>query len=536
MRYDLRRLAAVCALAGVWLVAPTGSAEAAAVLELDITATSTPSTWLEDRTYAVVLANTGDAPVSDVTGLVSSPEVPLLAPGFGTPIALVGDADAVLEPGEQWQYTVTVPTISQWVFSAEGTAPGGPVTASATSLRATYSAAFAMPVSIGIDNESGPVAAGTVVPFDVTVANVAPFDVTLDCGEALDDAALATTPTPIGAPTGDEGADSLLTPGEVWAWALTHPVVESGSVLHVVCDVDRADTPTGGLRLAASGPIVTLTETALVAVTAEPTSPLTHWLQDRDVRVEVTNPGSLPISDVAVTVAMQMPPDGYAGSISAPTVSVDDDVLDPGEVWVYDATAIVWDTSTFTVTGVSSGGDDVTASDTVANGLGSDLLGAITIDVEQITTAPTAGRQVEWRVLIANAVGVELDITGFGATVVAPGASNASPGLDDPGEVGLGRPLGPNEEWSFVVDRPVALDGSVLAVRFGVARVDAPGAQDGGESLRSTSDPVTFAPAELPPTGTGATLPLTAALLVVAGAVLVAASRPGRSAGGPLTR
>lgn len=343
---------------------PTGTASAVASLQLGITATSSPSYWLQDRTFEVVLANDGTEPVSDVSGLVSSPVLPGVTVALDAPTPVVGNGDEVLEPGEQWRYDVTVPTISSWGFLTAGTLPdGSTVEVFERSERVRYPGALTFPASIAMDYSSGPFPAGTEVPFVVTATNEVDIPLTIDCEQALDDAVLTKELQPIGPPAAAGDGDGVLDPGEVWTWSFTHPVTASGETLHVRCDVDRAGAPTGGLGVYEIGPLIALPPPpGALEIVATPTSKPTMWLEDRTYDLLVTNTGEARLWDVAVGAASDDATPAGGASITDPIGVGDADTFrfDPGEQLRYTATVPNLGSWTFTASASTTGGDDVT--------------------------------------------------------------------------------------------------------------------------------------------------------------------------------
>ena len=527
------RLLTTCAVAALFVGTGPDTASAAASIDVVVATTSSPTFWLEDRSYVVTVINDGDEVVSDLSGFAATPEAPAFAGDFGSAMVVTGNADDLLDPGEQWQYEVTVPTLSTWTFTVEGTTGGEALRAFASGETEPFSAAFPYPATLEIVNDSGPYPSGSPVEFPVTVTNDADFPLTLDCDQVVDDVARSAPGEPIGPPETSGDGDAILDPGETWTWTVIESVETSGFTLHVDCEIDRVGNPTGGIVIRDVGAPVALGDEALLDVVAVPRAGPVRMLGDREFDVTVSNLGGGSLSNIEVTAATD-PPGGpvNVGPVPDTVVGNDDDVLDPGETWSYVMNVVVWDSLVVTATGLDSGGETIRATTNVSSGAVNGIPGPLVIDVEQTTAAPRPGDDVTWLVRISNAVGVELDIVEFGAEVTPPGVERGIT-RDDLGLVGLDRALLGAEEWSFTVTMPVSTDRSTLDIQFAVARRDFPSAVTAARFLRARSLPVTLVVSEptmtvddeLPATGIEPAATTVAFTLTVIGAALVLLAR-----------
>ncbi len=156
--------------------------------------------------------------------------------------------------------------------------------------------------------------------------------------------------------SGDDNADGILQPGETWVYTAT---------AHLDATTTNTVTATGTGSV--SGETATDTASTTVVVNSLPAISVTKSADpssltgsgDVTYTYTVTNPGTVALSGVSVT-------DDQLGLLTY--VSGDDNgdgLLQPGETWVYTATAHLDATTTNTVT-VTGSGNGVTATDTAS--------------------------------------------------------------------------------------------------------------------------------------------------------------------------
>ena len=157
----------------------------------------------------------------------------------------------------------------------------------------------------------------------------------------------------------------------------------------------------GGLSGVALEGRAAATET--VEISAMPISPPAVWHEDVEFEVTVSNPTPAAMTDVVVTAWNERnAPPAPIDAGGPVTAEGDDDVLDPGETWVYRVTLPAMPTALFDVNAMASG-DAVQNSTTFRIG---DYPAALRYPVEfsmqPDTTAVSPGAPLPWTVTATN--------------------------------------------------------------------------------------------------------------------------------------
>lgn len=292
-----------------------------------------------------------------------------------------------------------------------------------------------------------------------------------------------------------------------------------------------------------------------IEIEAVATSTTTMWLEDRTFGLTVTNPGTEPLVGVLVSGGDGvLVNEDFGDIIDGPTYvsGNSDDVLDPGEVWSYSATAPTVPGWQYDVKATDPAGDVVAATAGLDVGNFPDALPfPIAIDVVADSDVVTPGTTLGFTVAVTNTSTVTLDLDGEHRLLppvrdgVVPNESLGEPfGTGDGDSV-----LDPDEKWEWRVQHVVVESNWYLALQFGIARAgfvpgygvffDGPPITVEASTNTTTTTPVdTQPPATTPattapvPSGqlpeTGSSSPSTAwfaALLTIGGGLLVLASR-----------
>jgi uncharacterized repeat protein (TIGR01451 family) len=295
-------------------------------IEKTATPTSLVGSGAVDYTFEVT--TTGNMPLDDVTP-VDDQCSPLV---FQT-----GDtsADGLLDNGETWIYTctatVTEPTVDTVVVTGQpidnGAALGGTVTASDTAevdvldprmnLTKTADPTVVLqgqPVTYTFELSNDSVDATVLVP-------IAPA--------TRDDAVTDGNCSPVTYASGDAGDDSRLEPGETWTYTCTtsYPTVgfvPNAAVAAMEIEGDGTDLTARAFELIrVIGADVDLTKVASRGVI--------HSGDSVTYTYEATNPGQVPLQGVTVV-------DDRCAPVTLASGDDGDDLLEPGELWVYTCT------------------------------------------------------------------------------------------------------------------------------------------------------------------------------------------------------
>ncbi len=381
-------------------------------------------------TYTYRAENTGQDPLEAVE-LVDDRCAPLAFDGGDT------DGDGALDPGETWTYTCSQTLTEDTVNTVTGGAEdplGNPVTAdeAVESVRVIHPA-----IEVAKSGSPAVIEAGQAVVYQYLVTN--PGD------DALADVTLTDdTCGPVSGPQagGDADADGLLDPGEVWAYACgaspavdtTNTVVASGtdSLGGGVEDEDTAfvDVVRAEIQLVK----------AASASTVYPGTTVTYTLA-------ISNPGEVALDALEVS-------DDACGLITGPDPSGDldaDGLLDPGEVWIYQCSAMLVEDrvnqATVTANPVDEGGEDLPALVDVVDG---DTAEVDVIDpaielVKMVDPAQvTPGNAVTWTFEVGN-IGddplSDIELVDDGCSPLV--------GPDPAGDLGSDGVLDPGETWSY---------------------------------------------------------------------------------------
>ena len=306
-------------------------------------------TW----TYAVT--NPGNVPLANVVLRDNNGTPGSTADDF-TPTFLGGDTNnnGLLEPGETWSYRATgVAIVGQYanLATASGRDPLGQ-TLTATDPSHYFGVRSEIRVEKATNGQDADLPTGPLVPAGSTVtwtyavtnpgnvplANVVLRDNNGTPGNAADD----FTPTFLG---GDVNSNGLLEPGETWSYQATgvaivgqYENVATASGRDPLDQTRTATDPSHYFGVQAAIEIVKLTNGTN---NDTPPGPAIQLGSIVTWTYLVSNPGNVPLRNVAVT-------DDQPGVVPQPVLvggfntgdTNTNNLLDPGEVWVYTATGI----------------------------------------------------------------------------------------------------------------------------------------------------------------------------------------------------
>ncbi len=470
--------------------------------------------------FSYVVTNTGNV---DLSGVVLTDDAGTAATGDDfSPTLTAGDTDndGVLDVGEIWTYTATsTATTGQYTnigdVEATGpttTNPDGTTTAGETVTDDDPANAYGIDPAIavtklvnGADANSAPgvyIPTGDAIVWTYQVTN--PGNTALASVGVTDDAG---TPGSIGDDfaatfqSGDTDNDGLLDPGETWIFtangtAVDGPYTNEGLATGTAPDVTNADgSTTAGETVTDDDPAnhvgsapdidVEKSTNSIDADTAPgvyiPTGGAVTWTYT------VTNPGTVPLSDVEVVDDAGTAATGDDWTLTvADLISGDTDndgLLDPGETWIlratgtadrgpYQNTADATGTAPTTqnadgstTPGVDVGDDD--PSNLTGSTPGIDLVKAV--NDRDSNTAPginiVAGAPVEWTFTATNTGSVPLsdvEVTDDAGTPAVLGddfvlgaADLASGDTDSDGQLDVG------ETWVWIVADTAVTGGFV---------------------------------------------------------------------------
>ena len=213
------RTGARAVLSAVFFVAPISAgperAEADGIITVSVDVVE-PAFWPDLAQFEVTVGNLGTESLTSVNVIGTEPQNADFVPGVTDPPAVVvGNDDAVLDPGEVWRFSASGQHIHGYaeVLVTARTAWGATVSALD---RFDYYGLIREPVI------------GTVRPAVESVAEAGdPMDWTVELANVSASSLMLRVYQPpgfglgLGAGTGDVDGDGLMDPGEVWRWVVT---------------------------------------------------------------------------------------------------------------------------------------------------------------------------------------------------------------------------------------------------------------------------------------------------------------------------
>ena len=316
---------------------------------IEKTANPTQVTGSGDVTYTFEVTTTGNMPIDEV--VVTDDQCDPVTFDSGD----AGD-DGILEAGETWTYLCTTNVSESTVDTATvvgqpidlGDALGETVTASDTAEVTVIDPQMRL-----IKTANPNIAlAGETVTYDFELRN------TSGDGTALIPDPPATPATVVSDDTcspivftaaSDAGTDGVLSDGESWFYTCTTSYDDAGLVINTAtADMAVQSDPT--TVLTRQDIAFVLVPGASIDLTKTPSRTMIHAGDDVTYTYEASNTGLLPLADVAITDDRCDPVDFVSGDTD------DDDLLDIGEVWVFECTTTLDQTD-----------DDPTQQETVTN-------------------------------------------------------------------------------------------------------------------------------------------------------------------------
>jgi len=295
-----------------------------------------------NATFTITVTNTGtNAPLHNI--IVSDPQCFTLTGPVGDT-----NSDTILQTTETWTYTCTVNNVTLAftnTVTATGTPPSGPDVTATTTANVTVNT----PLITVIKTPSiQTVASGGTATFTITVTN--PGSVPLNNIQVVDPQCSTLT-----GPVGDTNSDGILQTTETWTYTCTTTNVTVGFINNVTV----SGTMTGG-------PTVSDSDSAQVTIVAPPTPIIiaTKTPSNQTVvsggtatfTITVTNPGSVPLSNIRVV-------DPQCSTLTGPVGDTNSDtILQTTETWTYTCTVnnvTSAFTNTVTATGTPPSGPDV---------------------------------------------------------------------------------------------------------------------------------------------------------------------------------
>ena len=279
-----------------------------------------------DYTFAVT--TTGNMPIDDVTP-VDDQCSPLILQSGDT------SADGLLDAGETWLYTctatVTEPTVDTVTVTGQpvdnGAALGGTVSATDTA------EVNVLDPRLNLTKTADPtqVLPGDPVTYTFEASNDSTdATVLVPIAPATRDTVVTDdTCSPLTYVSGDTNDDSRMEPGETWTYTCEKAYTTPGNVPNAAVanmEVEGAGTDvdaTADEIVQVLGPDIDLTKTASRGVV--------HSGDSVTYTYEATNPGDVPLDDLTLT-------DDRCAPVTLATGDDGDDLLEPGELWVFTCT------------------------------------------------------------------------------------------------------------------------------------------------------------------------------------------------------
>ena len=255
-------------------------------------------------------------------------------------------SDDIMDVGEAWTYTCSGPVGADTTNTADVVAVdvlGGTVDDLDTAEVTTFSSSIDLEKVV--NDELVP--EGDTVTYTYTATNTGTDPLT-DV-ELTDDSC-----SPLSAPTGDTGGDSVLDPGEVWTYTCSQAIDVQTTNIAVVAGTDHTGTV---VRSEGEATVVPFRTGINITKTATPT--VLYGTGSVTYHYEVTNTGNVPLADVKARVVDDTCPGvQYVRGdedLNELLTSVDDLFeTGPVETWIFECVTELSETTTNTVTTTGS--------------------------------------------------------------------------------------------------------------------------------------------------------------------------------------
>ncbi|WP_369799647.1 hypothetical protein [Methanosarcina sp. MTP4] len=362
-------------------------------------------------TWEYVVNNTGNVPLINVIVTDDQGVTPVYQSG--------DDGDNILQPGEIWIYNVTGTAIS------EPYANNGTVNADYDGMTVTdtdpsnYLGEEAAAPEIDIEKSTngedadappGPtITAGDTVTWEYVVNNTG--NVPLINVTVTDDQGV----TPV-YQSGDDG-DNILQPGEIWIYnatgtAISGPYANNGTVNADYDGITVTDTdPSNYLGEEAAAPEIDIEKSTNGEDADAPPGPTITAGDTVTWEYVVNNTGNVPLINVTVTDDQGVTPVYQSGDDG-------DNILQPGEIWIYNATGTAISGPYANNGTVNADYDGITVTDTDPSNYLGEEAAAPEIDIEKSTNGEDAdappglsyvvGAPIEWTYVVTNTGDVTL--------------------------------------------------------------------------------------------------------------------------------
>jgi uncharacterized repeat protein (TIGR01451 family)/gliding motility-associated-like protein len=359
--------------------------------------------------YEIVLVNTGNVSISGITLTDPNTTISGTNTGDNAPIS-------TLDVGETWtfnaSYTVTQADIDSGSHSNTATAngtPAGGTLPDATSNQVVVTAVQTPDWTLTKSNSTPDYASpGDVIGYELYLENTGNVSIS---GVTLTD----PNTTISGTITGDSAPTGTLDVGETWAYTATYTVSQA--------DIDAGEhtntatasgTPAGGNLPDASSNTVLVPAIVNPELTVDKSSTALNYSQvgnSISYTVEVENTGNVSISNVSVNDPLATTGPTYVSGDTG-----NDDIMAPGETWVYTLTHQVTQADLDAGQIVNKATADGTPSQgTLIPGTGSYTIDAVLnpniniIKTSNVTGYDTAGDVIEYYININNSGNVTLN-------------------------------------------------------------------------------------------------------------------------------
>lgn len=334
------------------------------------TSTTNPNNYTnpgETLNYDISLSNTGNVSISDVqlsdAGADAAPQL----------ISGDDNGNSILDVGETWNYevsyTVSQEDIDNGQYQNTATASGDPA-------GGTLPDASDDETIPAIQNPSWDISKtatdaleysspGDVIDYQIVVTNTG--------NVSIDDIAILDPGASVGPnySSGDSNSNNSMDVGEAWTYTASYTVtqadIDAGSYTNTAT---ASGTPAGGdLPDASEDETVPAVQTPEWTITKD-TDEINYNSvgQTLEYTIEITNTGNVSISEVLIS-----DPQATTGPTYISGDQGVDDIMAPGETWIYSATHVVTQddmnngsfTNTDTASGTPAGGDLVDVTDEI---------------------------------------------------------------------------------------------------------------------------------------------------------------------------
>ncbi|MEP2486059.1 MAG: hypothetical protein ABJH64_13800, partial [Algoriphagus sp.] len=323
--------------------------------------------------YEIILKNTGNVSIKDVQ--VTDPDA-----STGPTLTSGDDGNAILDVGETWTYvatrTITQKDLDAGAFTNNVSASGKLTFGSIDSVSDSETDTAVPDPSWTIAKTSDATSyseLGEKITYSIEVENTGNVSIS---NVVVSDPQASNEPTLI---SGDDNSDKKLNPGETWVfeaeYTITQADLDNGSFTN---EASVSGDPAGGsLEPVSDELLIDAVQTqgwTLTKVTNPNPASFDAAGQTINYEIRVENTGNVSISDVVVTDdKVSTGPTYKSGDQNA------NDVLEPGEIWIYTASYVV------TQQDVDAGEffNEASASGTAPGGDLDDATGDVTVPAVQ---------------------------------------------------------------------------------------------------------------------------------------------------------